>query len=144
MKTASNPNSFACSKSRIATLLSAALIAGCLTGCSTLSEAIKESQAKAKAAKAGEEKTVVVAAKPAEAALPNIPADVERCLLAKPKPDGATADAKVTALWAADKAKVKCAQTLFKWYRARQAQAAAQPDGHPKTATKGRPAATWE
>lgn len=144
MKNASKPSCTQCGPSRIGMLLSAALIAVSATGCSSLSDAIKEAQQKAASAKVSESAPVVVAAAPAATKLPDIPSDVEKCLTAKPKADGATADAKVTALVLADKTKAKCAATLFKWYRARQAQVASQPDGHPKTATKGKPAATWE
>ena len=144
MKNASKPSCTQSVPSRIGMLLSAALIAVSVTGCSSLSDAIKEAQAKAASAKVSESAPVVVAAAPSAAKLPDIPGDVEKCLTAKPKADGATADAKVTALVLADKTKAKCAATLFKWYRARQAAVAAQPDGHPKTAAKGKPAATWE
>lgn len=127
--------------SRIAMLLSAALIGGCLTGCSTLSEAIREQQ-KASA----EAKTVVVAAKPEAAPLPDIPPEIVSCLSKAADTSGKTADAKVTALVLADKTKAKCVSAHFRWYRERQAAAAKAgppPDGHPKTEKK-KPAATWE
>ncbi len=141
MKSASKPSLRGSALSRIGMLLSAALIAVSQTGCSSLSDAIKEAQLKAASAKVSESKPVVVAAAPAPAKLPDIPSDVEKCLTAKPKAEGATADAKVTALVLADRTKARCAATLFKWYRERQAAAA---DGHPKTEKKGKPVATWE
>jgi len=148
MPTLSKRKSSASLRSPIATLLSVALIGACLTGCSTLSEEIKAAQKKAGTsglADAGKP-TVVVAAVPSATKLPDIPKDVEACLLARPKADGTTADAKVTALVLADKTKAKCAAAWFKQYRERQKQAAVEsaPDGHPKTEKKGKAAATWE
>ena len=148
MQTLSKLKYSASLRSPIATLLSAALIGVSVTGCSTLSEEIKAAQQKAGTsglANAGKP-TIVVAAVPSTTKLPDIPKDVEACLLAKPKADGTTADAKVTALVLADKTKAKCAAAWFKQYRERQKQAAAEPapDGHPKTDKKGKAAATWE
>lgn len=133
---------------RAARLIALTLTAVCLQACSNFSDELKAARAKADSVAAKEAAPVVVAAPIEPAKLPDIPADVHKCLGKEAKTGGKTADEKVTALLLSDKTKAKCYATLFKWYRERQQavakQAEAIPKGHPKTAARSKPAATWE
>jgi len=122
------------------------LSAAFLTGCSNLSDMVKEAAKKKEAQPAP--KVAVSVNPPAVAKLPDMPDSLRRCLNAKAAKaaDKASADDTVKALYAADRTKADCAKRLFAWYRDRQKEAAG-PDkvaeGHPRTVEKKTPSATW-
>ena len=112
-----------------------------LQGCSTLSEVLENAKQQ-ELAKAEPTAPKVVAVPVPAASLPDAPPELQKCLLTKPDANKTTADASVKVLLGSDATKRECAKKLFAWYR--QRQAAAAPEGHPKTGTKKKPEATWE
>lgn len=132
-----------------ARLIAVTLTAASLQACSNVSDELKAARAKADSVAVKETPPVVVAAPAEPTKLPDIPADVHKCLGKEAKTDGKTADEKVTALLLSDRTKAKCYATLFRWYRERQAavakQAEAVPKGHPRTVARSKqPAPNWD
>lgn len=134
-------------------LLSLPLMASVyLTGCATLQEEFRASEAA---------KTALAQTSAKGALLPDLPAELRTCLLkqacqeeaakakmaSRPAPECTTADGIVLAYVQSEREKRMCAQSMIKWYRQQQKIQEASMNmqkegGHPRT-TRPAEKATW-